>query len=41
MIAEVREYLAELVAAGRDVVPDHGLWVRSTRKEWKLSAGTT
>ncbi|MFD7282614.1 AAA family ATPase [Streptomyces sp. NPDC059862] len=41
VVAEVRECLAELVAAGRDVVPDHGLWVRSTRKEWKLSAGTT
>ena len=33
--APVLERLAELVAAGRDVVLDHGLWLRSTREEWK------
>ncbi|MCX5172214.1 ATP-binding protein [Streptomyces antibioticus] len=35
VVAEVRERLAELVAAGRDVVLDHGLWLRSARREWK------
>ncbi|MFD9506615.1 AAA family ATPase [Streptomyces mirabilis] len=35
VVAEVRERLAELVAAGRDVVLDHGLWLRATREEWK------
>ncbi|MFF3654898.1 AAA family ATPase [Streptomyces olivochromogenes] len=35
VVAEVRERLAELVAAGRDVVLDHGLWLRSDREEWK------
>jgi predicted kinase len=35
VVAEVRERLAELVAAGRDVVLDHGLWLRSAREEWK------
>lgn len=33
-VAEVRERLVELVAAGRDVVLDHGLWLRSARQEW-------
>ncbi|MFG3165452.1 AAA family ATPase [Streptomyces sp. NPDC048232] len=35
VVAEVRERLVELVAAGRDVVLDHGLWLRSARQEWK------
>ncbi|MFJ9893600.1 ATP-binding protein [Streptomyces sp. NPDC091280] len=35
VVAEVREELVALVAAGRDVVLDHGLWLRSDREEWK------
>ncbi|KPI06156.1 hypothetical protein OK006_6585 [Actinobacteria bacterium OK006] len=35
VVAEVRERLTGLVAAGRDVVLDHGLWLRSAREEWK------
>ncbi|CUU60602.1 Predicted kinase [Parafrankia irregularis] len=35
VITEVRARLVELVVAGRDVVLDHGLWLRSTRREWK------
>ncbi|MBG0831617.1 AAA family ATPase [Planomonospora sp. ID67723] len=35
VLAEVRERLAALVRAGRDVVVDHGLWRRSEREEWK------
>ncbi|MFF6786839.1 AAA family ATPase [Streptomyces sp. NPDC012510] len=35
VVAEVRERLVELVMAGRDVVLDHGLWLRSARQEWK------
>ncbi|MEV7003663.1 ATP-binding protein [Streptomyces sp. NPDC093982] len=35
VVAEVRERLVELVAAGWDVVLDHGLWLRSARQEWK------
>ncbi|WP_282203128.1 AAA family ATPase [Kitasatospora fiedleri] len=35
MVAEVRARLAELVAAGRNVVLDHGLWLRKDREEWK------
>lgn len=35
VVAEVRERLAELVAAGRDVVLDHGLWLRGDREAWK------
>ncbi|MEU4153896.1 ATP-binding protein [Streptomyces sp. NPDC026659] len=35
VVAEVRERLAELVAAGKDVVLDHGLWLRPAREEWK------
>ncbi|MFD8915106.1 AAA family ATPase [Streptomyces sp. NPDC059575] len=35
IVAEVRERVAELVAAGTDVVLDHGLWLRSSRDEWK------
>ncbi|MGW1716055.1 AAA family ATPase [Streptomyces sp. NPDC002156] len=38
VVAEVRERLVELVAAGRDVVLDHGLWLRSARQEWKKLA---
>ena len=34
-VAEVRERLVGLVAAGRDVVLDHGLWLRSARQEWE------
>ncbi|GAA3225140.1 hypothetical protein GCM10020216_039330 [Nonomuraea helvata] len=34
-VAEVRERLVELVEAGRDVVVDHGLWLRRDREEWK------
>lgn len=35
VVTEVRERLAELVAGGREVVLDHGLWLRSDRKAWK------
>lgn len=35
VVAEVRERLVELIAAGRDVVLDHGLWTRAARDEWK------
>lgn len=35
VVAEVRKRLVELVAAGRDVVLDHGLWLRSARQEWR------
>lgn len=35
VVAEVRERLVELVAAGRDAVLDHGLWLRSAREGWK------
>ncbi|KFG76996.1 hypothetical protein FM21_13295 [Streptomyces mutabilis] len=35
VVSEVREELVSLVAAGRDVVVDHGLWLRSDREEWK------
>ncbi|MEY9958895.1 AAA family ATPase [Streptacidiphilus sp. MAP5-52] len=34
-VAEVRRRLAELVAGGRDVVLDHGLWLRRDREDWK------
>jgi predicted kinase len=35
VVAEVRRRLAELVAAGRSVVLDYGLWTRAERDEWK------
>jgi predicted kinase len=35
VVAEARERLVELVAAGRDAVLDHGLWTRAARDEWK------
>ncbi|MFD7055562.1 ATP-binding protein [Streptomyces mirabilis] len=35
VVAEVREELVGLIAAGRDAVLDHGLWLRSDREEWK------
>ncbi|MEU6011995.1 AAA family ATPase [Streptomyces sp. NPDC047453] len=35
VVAEVREELVGLFTAGRDVVLDHGLWLRSDRAEWK------
>ncbi|MGW7279123.1 AAA family ATPase [Streptomyces sp. NPDC054844] len=35
VVAEIRERLASLVAAGHDVVLDHGLWLRPAREEWK------
>jgi predicted kinase len=35
VVAEVREELVALIAAGRDAVLDHGLWLRSEREEWK------
>ncbi|WP_241844628.1 AAA family ATPase [Kitasatospora sp. CB01950] len=35
VVAEVRERLAELVAAGTDVVLDHGLWLQRDRDQWK------
>lgn len=35
VVAEVRERLAELVAAGQEVVLDHGLWLRCDREAWK------
>ncbi|MCO6704295.1 ATP-binding protein [Streptomyces sp. CHA1] len=42
VVAELHEWLAELVAEGRDVVWDHGLWPRKDRaamKELVESAG--
>lgn len=38
VVAEVRERLVALVAAGRDAVLDHGLWLRSARQGWKKLA---
>ncbi|MEU3730124.1 ATP-binding protein [Streptomyces sp. NPDC033538] len=35
VVAEIRERLTALVAAGQDVVLDHGLWLRPAREEWK------
>jgi len=35
VVAEVRERLVEMVAAGRSVVLDYGLWTRAERDEWK------
>jgi hypothetical protein len=35
VVAEVREHLVALVADGRDVVLDHGLWLRSGREQRK------
>jgi predicted kinase len=35
VVAEVREELVDLIAAGRDAVLDHGLWLHSDREEWK------
>ncbi|MFJ6438184.1 ATP-binding protein [Streptomyces sp. NPDC091416] len=35
VVAEVRVELVERVAAGQDVVLDHGLWTRAARDEWK------
>jgi predicted kinase len=35
LVAKVRERLAGLVGAGRDVVLDHGLWLRCDRQAWK------
>ncbi|QDO13999.1 ATP-binding protein [Streptomyces sp. S1D4-23] len=35
VVAEVRERLVDLIAAGRNAVLDHGLWLRSDREEWK------
>ncbi|MER5403032.1 ATP-binding protein [Streptomyces sp. NPDC002599] len=35
VVAEVRERLVNLVTAGRDVVLDHGLWLRSSWDEWR------
>jgi predicted kinase len=35
VVEEVRARLVELVAAGRDVVLDHGLWLRKDRDAWK------
>lgn len=34
-VEEVRRRLVELVAAGRDVVLDHGLWLHKDRDGWK------
>ena len=34
-VETVRAQLTELLRAGRAVVPDHGLWRRSDRDEWK------
>ncbi|WP_217166810.1 ATP-binding protein [Streptomyces sp. AC512_CC834] len=34
IVAEIREELVKLLAVGRDVVLDHGLWLRSAREEW-------
>ncbi|MFD3907981.1 ATP-binding protein [Streptomyces sp. CB04723] len=36
VVAELHERLAELVAEGRDVVWDHGLWPRKDREAMKL-----
>lgn len=44
VVAEVRKELVSLVAAGRNAVLDHGLWLRSDREEWKklvIEAGGT
>ncbi|OKK02415.1 ATP/GTP-binding protein [Streptomyces sp. CB03234] len=35
VIEAVRGQLIEHLAAGRNVVLDHGLWLRSDREEWK------
>ncbi|MEU6603706.1 ATP-binding protein [Streptomyces shenzhenensis] len=35
VVAEVREELGELIAAGHSAVLDHGLWTRKERDEWK------
>lgn len=35
VVEEVRHRLVELVGAGRDVVLDHGLWLRKDREAWK------
>ncbi|MFI9638964.1 AAA family ATPase [Micromonospora sp. NPDC051925] len=35
VVAEVRDRLVGLVAEGRDVVLDHGLWLRADRDAWK------
>jgi predicted kinase len=35
VVAEVRDRLVGLVAEGRDVVLDHGLWRRADRDAWK------
>jgi predicted kinase len=35
VVAEVRAELVERVAAGQDVVLDHGLWTRAARTEWQ------
>ncbi|MFE4514855.1 AAA family ATPase [Kitasatospora sp. NPDC056783] len=35
VVAELRDRLVELVAAGRDVVWDHGLWPREDREAMK------
>lgn len=35
VVAEVRERLVALLAEGRDVVLDHGLWLRRDRETWK------
>lgn len=35
VVEEVRRRLVELVAAGRDVALDHGLWLRKDRDGWK------
>jgi predicted kinase len=36
VVEEVRQRLVELVGEGRDVVLDHGLWLRKDRDDWKL-----
>ncbi|NGO45110.1 AAA family ATPase [Streptomyces sp. YC419] len=35
VVAEVRNELVDLVAAGRSAVLDHGLWTRKERDEWR------
>ncbi len=35
VVAEVRDELIGLVAAGRSAVLDHGLWTHKEREEWK------
>lgn len=40
VVAEVRAELLERVAAGQDVVLDHGLWTRDARDEWRELAKT-